>query len=61
MANVLEQLKAKVSSDMHGAEGKAIQTKRYKDLMKKIAVGGDRPPYSEGLLGLASEAVGFLT
>lgn len=38
MAIILEQLKAKVSSNMLGAEEKAIQTRTYKDLMKKISV-----------------------
>lgn len=38
MASILEQLKAKISSSMRGMEDKAIQTRSYKDLMKKIAV-----------------------
>lgn len=38
MASILEQLNAKIASSMHGAEDKAIQTRTYKDLMKKISV-----------------------
>ncbi|CAN0149614.1 unnamed protein product [Ascophyllum nodosum] len=57
MANVLEQLKAKVSSDMHGAEGKAIQTKRYKDLMKKIATSQDD---EEDIVMTSSDSVSLI-
>lgn len=38
MAHFVKQLSAKVSSAMEGADEKALQSKRFKDLMKNIEV-----------------------